>query len=101
MNNEQNKLDQLYQQTYKDFSMPMSDKVLAKIKKELKPNKGKKGGYWLWSLGAVLLMMGVAGAYYFWLTHTSSNTAPQAITKPATVNHTISIIAKKQNRAKE
>lgn len=81
------KLDDLYGNKFNDFELPVSDKLLANIKKELVLPKNKnKIVYWKWILSCLILSATITFAYF---TFTNSN-KKQTITQGDLTTHNIS-----------
>ena len=65
MQDKDDKLDELYRNKLKDFKLPVSDKVLSNIKKELPlQNTKKKFGFGFWTLLIALFSGALTGGYF-------------------------------------
>jgi hypothetical protein len=66
MKNKLEKFDKQFHNKFKDFELPVSDAVLANIKKEINAGNSRKGiSLWMWVLSCMLILAGASGAYYF------------------------------------
>ncbi len=72
MNNKEKKLDELYKTKLNNFELPVSDKVFANIKQELKLENKKKGfGFGRW-LSVIAVVTGLLAGAYFMIKSTNN-----------------------------
>lgn len=66
MSEDKNKLDELFRNQFENVELPVSDKLLQNIKRDLDiPEQNRRGGFWLlWLLGVLLVLVSI-GAYWF------------------------------------
>jgi hypothetical protein len=66
MSNENDKLDDLFRSRFEDVELPVSDNLLANIKKELDiPKRKSRFGAWLW-IASFLAIVGLAGVVIYY-----------------------------------
>jgi hypothetical protein len=65
MSVDNNKLDELFRNKFENVELPVSDKLLANIKKELEPKRKRRFGFWIWLLSGLIFITGTAGAIYY------------------------------------
>lgn len=94
MENKDKKWDAMYRNKLNDFSLPVSDKVFANIKKELKLETQKKRfGFGTW-LSLFLFVVGVSVAGYFVLNTINAKTETVSVSKNTASTNIIALAPK-------
>lgn len=66
MSDNDDKLDELFRSRFEDVGLPVSDKLLANIKRELEePKRKRRFGFWIWIGSAIATVAGIAGVVMY------------------------------------
>ena len=75
-NDSENKFDELFRNRFEEAELPVSDKLLSNLKKELgiEEKKKRRFGFWIWLLGGLCVVaFGAGTVFYFNNNQTNSN----------------------------
>lgn len=90
MSEDNDKLDDLFRSRFEDVELPVSDKLLANIKKELDvPKPKRKFGAWIW-IASFLAVVGLAWVVIYNINNAAYNQVDSAAIKTKLENNSIS-----------